>query len=877
MKLKLVLLVFLVTSVSVWSYNIQFPEMVYNNQDLSITLAAEDGEAEISAARLYFFPRRSEDLVFSSFSSDNEQWESEVPAEIMPETAFTFFIEIKDAGGGFHRVPGDGYREVEVTADAESPQAELLFPKSPRLLQGEDQVILIKITDMSGIADYSAEFEGSEVKDISLKGELLKLILKPRAEDQQSLGLILTDTEGNTAEESIAFTIQVPERTPFFRFNADYVLDAELEYAYEKAFNPAELSDDPLNSFTKVNEFLAEGEQEYPVSFVAGGFTEAAAGPFRVGIDVQLADENKPQNIIDSVRSNLTADYYDFLRLLHPWNFSNEFTFDEKRVRTYESGNFYTFKADLFNDKISYVFGDQDVTFQDYTVSSLDMRGTSANITIPGLTLKVAKGLTDSGFYKTNWPQNFIGIQAGINVNSLFWLQTNVSIISDFQGRYEDITSGSSLVEDVFGLSNTASEQNLVIGVGTGTENSWFNANADFALSIYIDDSSTVIDVEDLYSQLFEAREDPDNPGSTLDPMITLNESAKAQVEGYLDSLDRFQSSVFPIFDYFPLNNGIIGNLISKELWGIVYSLRVEIVPLELDLHFYKGDKSYKSLAASASNDLIELGASWDGEIGDFSLSGEYTYQRNTVQDILTNEILSLFLSESVLSLIPSPEAGDTAEFSQELDLQFSTPSWKRIGGFGLGYNISYEYTNDSSKLAAFTSAENISFIHSFDYSWSSDILEINYFSSSLKLSGTEVLNHSVMVGGSDAAAGETFWEHSLSIEPSMDYKKLNVDFSAAQSWSSEQGSGLEREYELRISLPWKVIDDISFSGDIENVFDQNNTLLERTTGVSLDFEKDFSSISLEVGLEAAFKDNMLDNSDDELSGAISLIGGVSF
>jgi hypothetical protein len=552
------------------------------------------------------------------------------------------------------------------------------------------------------------------------------------------------------------------------------------------------------------------------------------------------------------------------MNLWNPWDFENEFDYTGEQARQFDNDNQFYARLSFFGPALTYTLGDQEISFQEETIKDLPFRGTSLAIDLPFLDLVISKGLTDFGLYQSAWPQNFFGIKLGVKAKKAWYLQTNLSFISSLQGRYEDLIDedSPSYIGDLYDLGAIPPEENLVLGLGTGLDNKYFTLDASFALTLYVDDASSMIDKDKLASDV--------NDGFGID------------IAPYLAYLDKV-SSVFPVLDYFPLTTGLAVDAVNRDLWGITYGVDLAIDSLGLETWFRKTDASYRSLGSAVTSDVWDIGGIVDRELGNFNISIGYDWKMDTIPDILFNEIIPLVKP----SLAPSgdPTENDISNLVHTAQLGVDTPKVPYVGDFSFNYTFEWATTNaealsnkitddEDAKNAILTSSSNDTTLdHTAELRWKSDKYKIGAVNLSL---GAKTLDSYVTKVITDGVSdGSTFWEYAYGVSTTVKVSSYALSLGFEKEWSTETGSLTSYGYDAKFTISDTFFDTIALAGTFDQSFLVSSLQAFRIAG-SLGLEKRFGNLKTSTILEISYYDSKVSDSDDALTASFTIKGTFS-
>ncbi len=832
----------------------------YANLEVVLELTLEEQEA-IESARFYIVQPGEADPLYAEFAEDEGLWRTVIIPEYLIGDTLNYFVEMKVSDGPISRYPAAGVLQAAILPDVTPPQLTLVSHESYELSRGVEEFIGFGITEESGISSFSVRYNDEPLQMAGIFDNFLSLLVVPSEENRQQeavVTVVMTDLYDNTLEEEMVFSLRQPPAGPFFSASADYTASLDLEYTVGFGENQNSLVfADMFNDIT----------HEVTGAFELGGETSLKAGPLVLDLELQLSDEREVADYLNAYPKVLLSDYQNIMRLWHPWNFANEFTYTTADVREYESDNSFTARISLFDPVLTYTFGDQSISFQSQTVDNLGFRGTGVGLDLFVLSLEVGKGLTDLGLYQSAWPQNFFGLKFKLDALDYWWLNTNVSFISSFQGRYDDIVAaGVSPIETLYDLGGVSPEENLVIGLETGIALKWFTLKGGLGITLYEDDASQIINTTQLANDINTAF------GFDISPYLT-----------YVDAIKAY----FPVFDYFPISLGLAGAAVNRELWGVTYGGDLTVPDIGLTGWFRKTDKAYKSLGASVASDILDTGGSWEMAFGDFSVGAGYSFTRDNIPDIIFTEILPL-IDPSLASDV-DPTENDIAALTHSAELSLGTPDWDYFGNLSLGYVFKYKTTNtaqlklqiddgvdDAAQQAALeSSAKNdTSMVHTASLAWKSGKIKLGDFSATLGADTEDTYTVYVLEDGAAPAAADA-WDFSYGVSTSMKFGIVKLDLGFDQAWGTAAGSATSYAYDGKVSLSELFFDRISVTGSFENEYVSGSLQAYEITG-GFDIDKKFGVFSVGMGLDVGYTDSLVDNTKDALSTVLEISGSIS-
>jgi len=684
---------------------------------------------------------------------------------------------------------------------------------------------------------------------------LLTLMVTPEEGEEKQARVIVTmaDPYGNTAEQVFEFTMK-PKTTPFFSAKAEVSASLGTEYKMTlgETANTVDLA-----------AFFADMEHAVDINYNATASTTLSAGPLALDLSLELADSISAFDLLAAYPNTLIADYQNIMNLWHPWNFANEFDYTGEEPRLFYNSNQMYARVSFFGPVLNYTLGDQRISFQEETVKELEFRGTGLSFDVGFLKLAVGKGLTDPGLFQTAWPQNFFGFKFGLAIPKIFWLQTNLSFISSLQGRYETIISqGSSAIGTLYDLGSVKPEENLVFGLSFGTDNKLFKLTASGGLTLYVDDASQLIDTAQLATDVNTAL------GIDIGPYL-----------GYLNTV----SAYFPILDYFPLSTGLAVKAVNKELWGITYGLSLDITDFGVNAWFRKTDKAYKSLGSAVTSDVMDVGASWETSFGDFGLFIGYDLKKDNIPDILINELLPLIKPGLIAPPTPTPDS--ISQLVHTAGLALDTPIFNWIGSFTFEYTFEWETSNAANLAAKVTDVDDraailnddsndTTLIHTADLRWKSPRYKLGAFSISLGAKTQDAYITSLFEDG--VVSNTSYFDFSYGVTTSMQLTRFKLSLNFDQEWSTKAGSEKEYAYAGKFSVSDIFFDSVTLDGGFTQVY-IGAVYQAYKIKAGLSFSKNIGPLATGISLKGEYLDSLVDNTDDALTGQISVEGKLSF
>jgi len=839
-------------SASLFSLALDVPNEVPAYQNLSVTLTPSPSEGVVKEARFFFYQEGKRDPLYSEFAEERGVWVAKVPYTYLTDEELVYFAVMQNMDGKVFRTPQIGEQKARLVKDTSPPKLELLSPGSFDLVKGKEQLVVFKILDESALTDFTVTLDGQPALRSGAFGQYLSFLVDPSDKNKSEVVITMKDRYGNSSTEEYTFTLQA-EKAPFFVADANYRTNLELEYVLGMG-NSANTTD--------ISTVLSDLDHALDVSFELGGYAYLKAGPVALELQASLKDTVSAFEILDAYPNTLQADLQNILNLYNPINFANEFDYAGEVAREYDNDNNFLLKLSFFGPILKYQFGDQKISFQKETISDLGLRGSSIGIDLPFFALEISKGLTDLGLYQVAWPQNFFGFKTAVKAREAWYLQTNLSFISSLQGTYESLKTGSaSAIGDLYDLGSVTPEQNMVMGLSTGFDNSFFTLDATFSLSLYNDNASSVLDVNQLATDL------KDQGGPDVSTYV-----------GYLDKIQ----GVFPILTYFLPTNGLIAGVVDKDLWGVSYGADVKVPLIGMDAWIRKTDATYKSLGSSIATDEFTYGAYAEKSFAEFTFSGGYSYTKDTIADILFNDIIPLVKPDLAPESV-EPTVNDIANILHTAQAGVNTPQHKILGTLKFDYTFEWATTDaealadkatDSTVATAIrTSTDNdVTNTHTGELRWRSGRYKFGGFTTNF---GALTKDSYVLQKKIDGTTSDTtFWEYSYGLSGGVNYKRYALTLGFDHAWSTEAASLTSMGYDAKFAIKDTFFDTISITGSLDQAFKTSLEAYKITTSLALD--KRFGLISTSAVFDVSFYDSLVDNTADTLSASLTVKGVFS-
>ncbi|MCX7027277.1 MAG: hypothetical protein NT061_07335 [Spirochaetes bacterium] len=848
------LVLFSWVAAGLFGLDISVPNEILSYKDLDLSLTIEEG-VSIAQARFYFLQEGGEQPLYALFAEKEGAWSVHIPFTYLRKgKELSYYVLAQTTKGVFLRVPETGYFKSRLVSDVVSPSLKLLSPENKHLQKRKEQLVVFEVTDDSAIDDFEILYDGKFITKAAMIQNKLAFLITP-VDDRRTEAVVtvsVVDMFNNKRKEDVSFSL-AKETGPFFSAKATYKIDFTLENTLDigKSANT-----------TNLGTFFSDLADDLNLKYDVGGETSLKAGPLALDLGLGLGDDISVFDIPAAYPNSLIADYQNIMNLWNPWDFANEFNYSGEIARKFYNSNQIYARLSIFDPFLRYTFGDQKTTFQDETIKDFTFRGSSLSFDTPFLKVAVGKGLSDLGQYQTAWPQNFFGLKASIGFFDYWWLQTNVSFISSLQGRYDDIrSSGISPIGTLYDLALIKPNENLVVGLGTGTINKFFNLNAGLGLSLYTDSAGTILDTTRLAHDI--------NEGFDLDIAPYL---------GYVDTV----TAIFPVFDYFPLSDGLVVNALNRNLWGLTYGADLNSDPIGLKGWFHKTDASYKSLGASVDSDVMDWGGSWERPIGDFDLSLSFDRAKDNIPDILFNDILPL-ISPSMTSTA-TPTEDDISNIINTVDVAFATPPSGIFANASFTYQFEWATTDTdilaesisdaAAKALIKASAKNdTTLTHTGGIQMKSGRLKLGDFIITLGGKTKDSYITYTLVDG--ATNGSSIWDLMYGIDTGLQYKQYKLNLAFEHEWTTAAASDILFSYDAKFAVSKGFFDKMTFDATFDQLF-KTSSLQKYGIGGGFTLEKKFGILETSATLKVGYVDSLVRNSDDALTSTFTVSGNLS-
>ncbi len=844
-----------VASVALFGFELSVPNEVPAYQDLVVTLSLDPGMT-ISEARFYFLQEGKAEPVYTQFSLKDGVWSTVISYKHFKGEELNYYAQVLTAEGTFPRVPETGYRKARLVRDTTAPFLVLTKPQKMILEKGKEQLVVFQVVEDSEIADFEISYKNKPITDAVFYQNKLAFLITPSSDrkDKEAVVVIsMVDYFNNKSRKEYVFSLG-KAKAPFFSATADYNASLDAEYS---------LAMGETSNTTNLGAFFSDMAHDVNLKYELSGETKLKAGPLALELALGLGDDISAFDILEAYPNTFIADYQNIMNLWHPWNFANEFDYAGEVARKFYNQNNIFARFSIFDPILSYTFGDQKISFQTETVKDLAFRGTAFSLDTPFLSVSVGKGLSDLGLYETAWPQNFFGLQAGIGVFDYWWLQTNLSLISSLQGRYDALmdAGGISAIGTLYNLGTVLPEENLVFGLGTGTANKLFSLTAGLGLSLYVDDASQLMDIDQLATDI------NDGFGFDISPYL-----------GYVDTV----TSIFPFFDYFPLTDGLAVKALNRDLWGITYGADLEVPAIGLKGWFHKTDSSYKSLGASVDTDVMDIGGAWEISLGEFDLSLGYDWQKDNIPDILFTDLLPLFIPS--LASTAEPTENDISNLTHTVDFKIGTPPSNIFSSLLFTYSFEYASTNaaklaeeitlDADKNLVLNSVKNDAYMsHTGGLQMKSGRIKIGDFYTTLGAKTEDTYYTYSLVDG--AASTLSYFDLSYGVDATLQYKHLKLNLGFEHKWSTQASSDVVFGYDAKCTISKGFFDTVSLNGSFDQEFN-TSSLQVYGIGGGVALAKKLGIVDLGLVLKVGYVDSLVDDTDDALTALLTVTGGIS-
>ena len=292
--------------------------------------------------------------------------------------------------------------------------------------------------------------------------------------------------------------------------------------------------------------------------------------------------------------------------------------------------------------------------------------------------------------------------------------------------------------------------------------------------------------------------------------------------------------------------------------------------------------KLYIVLGASLSTDLMDFGAYWTMDLGDFALSAGYDRAQDNIPDILFNDFLPLFGIS--LGAAADPTENDIANILHTGTIGVVTPSIDILGNLSLDYTFEWIKTNtETLALLLAAGAEqdalrastknDISMIHTADLKWKSGKIKFGDFGVSIGAKTKDSYVVYTLVDG--AASTDTAWGFSYGVNTSMKISRFKLDLGFDHAWSTETASDTVYGYDLKFGVSDIFFDNVTLKGSFDQTY-IGSALQEYEVGVKISLNKNIGKFSMGLSLDTSYDNSLIDDSDDSLSTVLEITGGIS-
>ncbi|NUV00070.1 hypothetical protein XO12_08200 [Marinitoga sp. 1154] len=687
-----ILILILMISAIAFSQEVIYDKEVYEGQNVKISVNFKSGQT-FNEAKLFFRAydeRKFNILKLRVFQSSAE---AVIPAALLTTTKYNFYIQLVDDKGIVQRFPeGFGkYYQFEVLPDTLKPKIKFISPLAGQKFFDNELIPIAILLDENetGIDPKSISFKinDKKIENYNLEGNLLTYKLTNAPFGEYNIYIQVADKKGNVSNPDEIKVIMKEKGPPLveFTFNKSYELASEFKF---------ESKISTTNELVEKN-IIDSLQMKFSQDINLG--SNLRLWVFNLGFRTTFSQESTDiVQLFKDFSNQLNYDLKDALRLINP------LTMDDYTIYELPRNIDVTNSLSVYMDLafLKYQFFDNQINFNPLTVNNYNVRGHYAEVDFYLAKAEFAAGNSDVGVFETSYPRYFAGIKTGINLFEILKTDVDVSVISDYQGAQDD-----RYIKSLFKIPDTVTpKQNILLGLNTEINLGLINLKSNIGADIYVDDSSNIISVTDMASQVAVIAGDP---------------SIKDTVEGYVKQIE----DVFPkTFDYFPISNGIISAVTDKYLLGTVISLESEVPFLGLDLYYLKADKNYKSLGVSAPSNVMKYGAKFKKKIWVLNLKGEYELKKDNTTLVGLDEVLGIALgtmdtNELINKINPLNDIfGDEKITSPTKDdLRNITEKYKfgaslKLGFLGtLGGEYSFEHQTNNAEFLITNGATDVS------------------------------------------------------------------------------------------------------------------------------------------------------------------------
>jgi hypothetical protein len=855
-KLIAVILIMTLFTFPLLAYDLQIAEPAQAYHDLAVRLVPEQGDQGLSLARFYIIEEAQKEPLYLELEKTDQAWTGILPAEFVSGAELSYFAEVKTQEGIIHRIPEEGSLSVELIEDTTPPDLRLVLPEQSTMQLGVAQVIILEAPGEQSLAVEQILINDTELEDAQTFAGYIKAVYTPQTNDDVTLALSVADAAGNTVQQQFLFSVTGTPKPPMFAAEGTYYATAELTYSISGDQDGISFPGDLFTDLT----------HEITLDAAAGAEGRVKAGPLEITGTIDLADERDIREYFDSYPSitdypypsALISDVHDVLRLWNPYAFNYTDGYGT-HARDFSSGNQFLLDIGLFGDIFHYRFGDQSINFQDQTVKDFAFRGSSLQFDAPILSFSVANGFSDLGESELAWPRAFLGLQFGLDALDYWYLQTNLSLISDYQGPYSQTKTGARPIADLFELTDpddstsliVAPEQNLVFGLGTGVNTKWFTLKGEAGLSLYVSDAGDVLDL------------------STM-----LSDFGAPDISPTLNSIQ----SAFPVFDYFTPNDGYLSGAAGGTLWGVTYGADLSIAPLNLSGWFRKTDGSYKSLGASITNGILETGGAWDLSFSGWKLGLGYGWEKNNIPDIISNDLIPLVerfvtmpdLVDDIIGMLPTPNS--VPEITHEAAVKLQSPNLGAFGRFGTGASFNWEKTDTDGVLSSPDYQE--AFIIGAEAGWKSKTYSFDKLSLGINLETSDSYTIGRYTDG--VQDNSTDWDFSAEAAMKIGYDIVSFSTGYSREWGTASDAQTVQEVKAALGFKDLWFDSIGIDGAWEHTA-QTVSSAWVETGIQAGFSlsKTIGMLTTGIDFSTGFT-TAADSDDEESSWELLVFGSVS-
>lgn len=689
-KKIIVFLLFVITASLLSAELVYIPE-IYEGQNFKLTVMHSE---KIAAGTMFFRPAGTKTYSKINLSLFGKQAEVNIPYSVLPAGSYDFYVNIRDIKNNNIRMPeADAYFSVK--EDNIAPKINILQPlPKEKFFTGENVKIIVYIEETGVGVEKDGivlKVNDKQINDFTYVSGILQYTAAYSETGNYGISLEVKDRKGNVSKTSSAYRVAEKGKSLFeFVFDPSYKLNGSVSYSKSTDVS------------TPVFDDFKNGESEFLFSHEIGLNTYAKFLFVKLGMQTKISEEStKVQNIFLSLPESLKLDVKDFERLFMP-----VLTFDPEKIftgindfndyrRTETLSNYHNVFLDT--GILAYTFGDKEINFSDNTVKNAKLRGHTLSADLYLLNAEIAAGNTSLGQYGAKYPQFFFGGKVGAKLPfDIIKLDADVSYVTDFQGDYPEW----NLRESWNIPSSVKPQENILLGTQLSANLGIIKAKVFANADVYLSDVSDPVDIPTLLDNygLSDLATTVNNlvPKYLFDYVaVSMNSLPSLEVLGKSGLLALVQSmtgsSTDTAFDISKVDANEVSNL---GLWGLFIGANAEVPILNLNLKYYKADRSYKSMLASAPSDELFYGADGNWNISGINIKGSYSHTHKYIPDILFSDILPIVTGGNIdfVKTFISPQATAGTKIT---DQYFAEAGFKMPLGLG---RIKANYTMKVTK-----------------------------------------------------------------------------------------------------------------------------------------------------------------------------------